>query len=291
VSDYSQAVRLDDLRIAELFVHPVKSCGGIAVGEALLIDTGFEFDRAWMVVDAQGEFLSQREHPKLALVSCKLRASDVVLKAPGMLALHLAMDSAEGECRVRVWSDTVNARDMGELAATWLSTYLGVPARLARFDPDVHRYADEKWCAGVPARTAFSDGFPLLVASTASLAELNRRLQAAGQAAVTMERFRPNIVLEGLQDPHEEDTLDALEIESPDGAVLLKLVKPCSRCSIPDVNPATAEQGRTVGDALQAYRAHPKLGGAIAFGMNAIVVQGEDCRIQRGARVRATLGF
>jgi uncharacterized protein len=282
---------LDSLRVGGLYVHPVKSCGGIAVDEALVIDTGFEFDRAWMVVDAQGEFLSQREHPKLALVSAKLRASDVVLKAPGMLALHLALDSAEGECRVRVWSDTVNARDMGELAAQWFSTYLGMTARLARFDPDVHRYADEAWCAGVPARTAFADGFPLLVASTASLAELNRRLQAAGHAPVTLERFRPNIVLEGLQDPHEEDAIDTLEIDSPDGAVLLKLVKPCSRCSIPDVNPATGETGSAVSQALQAYRSHPKLKGAIAFGMNAIVIQGEDCRIRAGARVQATLGF
>jgi uncharacterized protein len=143
----------------------------------------------------------------------------------------------------------------------------------------------------VRAGTAFADGFPLLVASTASLAELNRRLQAAGHAPVTLERFRPNIVLEGLQDPHEEDAIDTLEIDSPDGAVLLKLVKPCSRCSIPDVNPATGETGSAVSQALQAYRSHPKLKGAIAFGMNAIVIQGEDCRIRAGARVQATLGF
>jgi uncharacterized protein len=282
---------LDRLRISQLFLHPVKSCAGIAVEEALLIDTGFEFDRTWMVVDAQGELLTQREHPKLALVSTKLRASDVLLKAPGMLALHLQLDSAEGDCRVRVWSDTVAARDMGDLAAQWFSSYLGVPARLARFDPAVNRYADEKWCKGVPSRTAFADAFPLLVVSTASLAELNRRLQAAGLAAVTMERFRPNIVIDGLQDAHAEDQLDTLSIESPDGPVMLQLVKPCGRCSIPDVDPATAEQGHAVADALRAYRAHPRIGGALAFGMNAIVIQGEDCRVRNGARVQATFGF
>jgi uncharacterized protein YcbX len=282
---------LDSLRISHLYVHPVKSCAGIAVNEALLLDTGFEFDRTWMAVDAQGDLLTQREHPKLVLVTTKLRASDLVLKAPGMLALHLQLDSAEGDCRVRVWDDVVAARDMGDLAAQWFSTYLGVPARLARFDPAVNRYADPAWCKGVPSRTMFADGFPLLVVSTASLAELNRRLQLAGHAAVTMERFRPNIVLEGIDEAHGEDALDTLAIESPDGPVMLQLVKPCGRCSIPDVVPDTAEQGHAVSDALSAYRAHRRIDGALAFGMNAIVIQGEDCRVTTGSRVRATLGF
>jgi uncharacterized protein YcbX len=282
---------LDHLRISQLFVHPVKSCAGIAVNEALLIDTGFEFDRTWMVVDAQGEFLSQREHPRLALVSTKLRTSDLMLKAPGMLALHLQLDAAEGDCRVRVWDDALAARDMGDLAAQWMTTYLGVPARLARFDPDVNRYADQAWCKGVPSRTAFADGFPLLVVSTASLAELNRRLVVAGQAPVTMERFRPNIVLDGLDEAHAEDQLDTLTIDSPDGPVMLQLVKPCGRCSIPDVDPATAAQGHAVTDVLGAYRAHRRIGGALAFGMNAIVIQGEDCRVTVGSRVQATPGF
>jgi uncharacterized protein len=282
---------LNQLRISQLFIHPVKSCAGIAVDEALLIDTGFEFDRAWMLVDAHGDFVSQRKQPKLALVSTRLRASDVVLRAPGMLALHIAMDSAEDECRVRVWNDTVAARDMGDLAAQWFSNYLGVAVRLARFDPDVNRYADQAWCKGVPSRTAFADGFPLLVTSTASLAELNRRLHDAGQTPVAMARFRPNLVIDGLRDPHEEDALDTLTIESPDGPVMLQLVKPCGRCTIPDVDLATAEQGHAVADALRAYRAHPRIHGALAFGMNAIVIQGEDCRVRAGAHAQATLAF
>jgi uncharacterized protein len=282
---------LNQLRISQLFIHPVKSCAGIAVDEALVIDTGFEFDRSWMVVDGHSDFVSQREHPKLALVSTRVRASDVVLRAPGMVALHIAMDSAEGECRVRVWNDTVAARDMGDLAAQWFSTYLGTSARLARFDPDVNRYADEAWCKGVPSRTTFTDGFPFLVASTASLAELNRRLQAAGQTPVTMERFRPNLVIDGLLDAHEEDALDTLTIESPDGPVMLQLVKPCGRCTVPDVDPATAVQGHAVADALAAYRAHPRIHGRLAFGMNAILIQGEDCRVRAGARAQATLAF
>ena len=281
----------DELLLSSLHLHPVKSCAGIAVDEALLIETGLEFDRAWMVVDAQGEFLTQRELPKMALVKPVLRASDVVLRAPGMLALHLLLDSVEAPCRVTVWNDTVAAYDMGDLAAQWFSDYLGRRVRLARFDPAGRRLCDKQWTGAFEAETAFADGFPLLVTSTASLAELNRRLLAAGHGAVAMQRFRPNLVLDGVADAHGEDFIDELRIESIDGPVLLKLVKPCGRCTIPDVDPANAAQGHSVADTLAAYRAEPRIGGGLAFGMNAIVVSGVEHRLHVGARVTATLNF
>ena len=127
------------LRIAQLFIHPIKSCGGIAVDEAALIDTGFEYDREWMVVDREGEFVSQRELPRMALIRPTLRTSDLLLRAPGMLALHLQLDAVEGPCHVRVWDDAIDAFDMGDLAAQWFSDFLGRPLRLARFDPDSKR--------------------------------------------------------------------------------------------------------------------------------------------------------
>lgn len=280
-----------DLRIASLHVHPVKSCAGVAVQEAWLSDTGLELDRWWVVVDEHGEFVSQRELPRMALIQTRLRHEDVVLRAPGMLALHLQQDRVEAAVRVRVWDDVVPAYDMGDLAAQWFSDFLGRRLRLARMDPDARRLASMRWTGGLQARTAFPDGFPLLVVSTASLAELNRRLAAAGQPAVTMERFRPNIVLEGLPDAHGEDHIDTLTIDSPDGDVVLKLVKPCSRCSVPDVDPATARTGHAVTDALSAYRAEPRLDGALTFGQNAVIVSGVDCRIAAGARVQAAIRF
>ena len=281
----------DELLISSLMVHPVKSCAGIAVDEALLIETGLEHDRAWMVVDGEGEFVSQRELPRMALVRPTLRASDVVLRAPGMLALHLLLDTVEAPCRVRVWGDSVAAYDMGDLAAQWFSDFLGQRVRLARFDPATRRLCDAQWTEPFEAETAFADGFPLLVTSTASLAELNRRLLAGGHDAVAMQRFRPNIVLDGIEDAHGEDFIDELRIESPDGPVLIKLVKPCGRCSIPDVDPATAAQGHAVADTLAAYRAEPRIDGALAFGMNAIVVSGTLHRLRVGARATATLRF
>ena len=104
-------------------MHPIKSCAGIAVDEALLIETGLEFDRAWMVVDERGEFVTQRELPRMALIQPTLRTHDLVLRAPGMLALHLALDAVEAPCRVQVWDDTVAAYDMGDLAAQWFSDF------------------------------------------------------------------------------------------------------------------------------------------------------------------------
>lgn len=280
------------LRISQLFIHPIKSCAGIAVNEAPLIDTGFEYDREWMVVDEHGDLVTQRELPRMALIQPTLRSSDLVLRAPGMLALHLQLDAVEGDCRVRVWDDTVDAFDMGDLAAQWFSDCLGQPSlRLARFDPDVQRLASAQWTGSVAARTAFADQFPLLVLSTASLAELNRRLGAAGDDAVTMQRFRPNVVIDGLADAHGEDFIDTLTVDSPDGPVVLKLVKPCSRCTIPDIDPVTAVPGHSVTDAMSAYRANARIGGALAFGQNAVIVSGVGRRLRVGAAVKTELAF
>ena len=125
--------------IARLFVYPVKSCAGIEVQEAVLTETGLDLDRAWMVVDADGVFVSQRELPRMALVRPQLRLSDMVLRAPGMLALHVSLDEVEQPLQVQVWGDTVQAFDMGKVAAQWFTDFLGRPLRLVRFDPDYRR--------------------------------------------------------------------------------------------------------------------------------------------------------
>ena len=169
-----------EVRIASLYVHPVKSCGGIAVDEALVIETGFEFDRAWAVVDERGVAVTQRELPRMALIQPTLKHIDMVLRAPGMLALHVALDTVEAPVRATAWNDTVKAYDMGDLAAQWFSDFLGPvrggKLRLVRFDPEQRRLANPRWTGPIEAETAFADAYPILVASTAGLAELNRRL-------------------------------------------------------------------------------------------------------------------
>jgi uncharacterized protein YcbX len=276
--------------VASLHVHPVKSCAGISLNESLLIETGLEFDRAWMLVDEAGEFVTQRELPKLALVRPDLRHADMVLRAPGMLAMHIALDAVEAPTRVRVWNDSVAAYDMGALAAQWFSDFTGRKLRMVRFDPEQKRLSSRKWTGDIEAENAFSDGYPVLVASTAGLDALNEKLAARGVAPVTMQRFRPNLVLDGL-DPNGEDFLDEIRFDADDGPIRLKLVKPCARCPIPNVNPETGEPGIEPGDTLATYRADSRLDGAITFGMNAVIVEGFERALRVGMKGRASFAF
>ncbi len=277
--------------IARLFVYPVKSCAGIEVQQALLTETGLDLDRAWMVVDAQGMFLTQRSLPRMALIRPQLKSDELVLRAPGMLALHVAIDAVEAPATVTVWCDTVPAWDMGPVAAQWFSDFLGQPCRLVRFDPEHRRLSSLEWTGGVEVPNQFADGFPLLVTSEASLQDLNVRLAAEGHATVGMERFRPNVVLAGV-DAHDEDRVDMIHVEG-DGTtdVHLQPVKPCARCPIPDIDPATAESHPSVGDTLRTYRQDKRLDGAITFGMNAIVRSGAGQWLRVGQRMAADLWF
>ena len=277
--------------VSGLFVHPVKSCAGVALREARLMDTGLDLDRAWMVVDAEGRFVTQREQPRMALVRPQIKVLEVVLRAPGMLALHLGINEVEKPARVQVWGDALDAWDMGDVAGQWFSDFLGRPGlRLARFDPEVTRLASKQWTGEVEAPIEFADGFPLLVVGEASLAELNQRLAAAGHAAVGIERFRPNIVLAGLQ-AHDEDRLHELRIATAEGEVVLRPVKPCPRCPIPNVDPATGETSPEVLAALSSYRANALLGGAITFGLNCVIVQGAGATLRVGDAVAADWRF
>jgi uncharacterized protein YcbX len=279
-----------DVTLESIHVYPVKSCAGSTPREAVLTETGLDLDRQWVVVDPSGAFVTQRELPRMALVQTTLKTNELVLRAPGMLALHVAVDRVEERTEVEVWGDRVAAYDMGALCAQWFSDFLGRPLRLARFDPEAPRHADRQWTGDVTADNAFQDGFPLLVASAASIDELNRRLAKAGEPAVTLARFRPNLVLGGL-DANGEDHLDEIVFAAAAGPVRLKLVKPCVRCSIPDVDPADGTPGHAVGDALSHYRADPRMGGAITFAMNAVIVEGIDCTLTTGMRGTASYAF
>jgi len=287
--------------ISGLYVYPVKSCAGVAVQDAFLTETGLEFDRAWMVVDNKGEFLTQRELPRMALIQPQIKHYEMVLRAPGMLALHIKLDEVEAPVRVKVWDDEVAAFDMGKIAAQWFSDFLGTTARLVRFDPDHKRISARKWTGDVEALNQFSDGFPVLVISEASLEHFNARLVAAGQASVSMARFRPNIVLASAPgsdalNPHDEDRMDVLHVATEQGTAQLQPVKPCPRCPIPNVDPLTAVKSPEVGDMLQSYRADARVNGAITFGMNAIPLLGSgphsaDHQLKLGQSVKARYQF
>ncbi|WCM92530.1 MOSC N-terminal beta barrel domain-containing protein [Acidovorax sp. NCPPB 2350] len=276
--------------ISRLFVHPVKSCAGIAVQEALLTPTGLELDRAWMVVDAQGEFCTQRTLPRMALVHPQLQAHEMVLRAPGMRALHVALDAAGAPATARVWDDTVPAWDTGDAAAQWFSDFLGQSSRLVRFDPGHRRLSSLRWTGGIEAPNQFADAYPLLVVSEASLRELNGRLAAMGAAAVGVERFRANIVIDGVE-AHDEDRIDLLFIDTDGHAACVQPAKPCIRCPVPDIDPETARSSPEVSTALRAYRQDARVKGAITFGMNAIVREGSGRMLRVGQRISADMRF
>jgi uncharacterized protein YcbX len=280
-------------QIAQLMIFPVKSCAGLRVEQAVLLETGLQWDRNWMVVDAEGHFLTQRACARMALVQPELRPDALVLHAPGMPPLLLGLQ-VDGPVRsVQVWDDRVDARDLGDAAAQWLQQALGLPGlRLVRFDPAVKRACSTKWTQGVPASTQFADGYPVLVTTDSSMEELNRRVAAMDQPAVGMERFRPNVVLAGLP-AHDEDHVGPLEVLAEGGTVAarLELVKPCARCPIPNIDPVTAQSHPAVSDALQAYRQDARVNGAITFGMNAIVTRGAGAVLRVGQAVQAGYTF
>jgi len=266
------------LSLASLHLYPVKSCRGIAVTEATLTAEGLEHDREWMIVTPEGRFVTQREVPRLALIATDLSDDALTLAAPGLGRLVVPLESSGDSRQVTVWGDLCPAFDQGEPAARWLTELLGRPLRLVRFDAAHRRLSDSTWTGGVEAPNRFSDGYPILAISRASLDDLNARLPVP----LPMDRFRPNLVLEGLP-PYGEDALDDLLA----GDVRLRRVKPCTRCAITTTNQATAEvEGDEPLRTLKSYRWDKALRG-VTFGQNLIVVAGAGASLRTGMELRA----
>jgi uncharacterized protein YcbX len=251
--------------LTDLHVYPIKSCRGIARTSARLDPTGLADDRHWMLVRPNGRFITQREYPRMALVATELNESGLTLNAPGMPALAVSRE-ASGESRaVTVWKFDGRGIDCGDEAAAWASQFLETPLRLVMFDVRAPRVCSPEWTGETRAVTEFADGYPILVISRASLAELNSRLPKA----LPMERFRPNVVIDGV-DAYDEDRMHELRA----GPVTLRIVKPCTRCSI-----TTTDQQRGAVDGveplqtLKEYRFDKELRG-VAFGQNVIIVNG-----------------
>jgi uncharacterized protein YcbX len=246
--------------LAELRVHPVKSCRGFAVAEWELDRFGLALDRAFMIVDEErGLFLTQREEPRLALVVPRVDGAALTLSAEGAGAVAVDLARRDGNrIPIEVWRHRGEGVDQGAEAARWLSALLGRSLRLVRIPPDHERRVNPDRVPE-PAFTAYSDGYPLLVLSRESLADLNGRLPAP----LAMERFRPNLVIEGVA-AYAEDGWRRIRV----GQVELEIVKPCDRCGITTVDPQTgARDGREPLRTLNRYR---RRDGAVYFGQNAV---------------------
>ena len=280
--------------IAALSVYPVKSCRGIGLDKARVAARGFVAatpsaevgDREWMIVGPDRCFVTQRNDARIAQIGTRIVIDTLVLSAAGMAPFAVPLESRGGTVReVTVWNSQVPAHDAGDAVAGWLSTLLGADLRLVRFDSTHRRRCNPAYAGDSGAHTAFADGYPLLVIAEASLADLNLRLAAKGAPAVPMNRFRPNLVLAGLE-PYDEDHIDTLVADG----VTMKLVKPCTRCQITTTDQDSGQVGPEPLATLAGYRTNPRLGG-ITFGMNAIVVAGEGRDLSVGDGIEARFAF
>jgi uncharacterized protein len=273
--------------ISELWVYPIKSCQGHALSVATALETGLRHDRCMMVVRADGgEMVSQRGFPQMALIRPTIEEDALTLNAPTMASLTINIDANNGSRMVTVWSDSVSAIDMGDDVSNWFSTALNASVRLVRFDPAEQRLIKKQHNGMPKTQHQFADGYPYLVMSLGSLHALNERLTTSGSQAITSNRFRPNIVIDNV-DEHTEDY--ALALTHSSGASII-LHSPCTRCNVPTIDQVTAipspDQQPTL--ALSAYRFDTEQGGVV-FGMNALISQ--SCQLRVGDRLEVTLKF
>ena len=241
--------------MSELWRFPVKSLRGVRCARLAVGPRGFEHDREWMVVDATLRFLTQRQVTKMALVDVEVDAARVRLAAPGMPDLGIAHEQNGAAIEVRVWSDVCAGVTVGAEADAWLTGFLGRSCRLVRFPQGAMRAVDPAF-AKPDDQVGFADGFPFLLISQASLDDLNDRLAQP----VPMIRFRPNLVVTGTA-PFEEDRWRRIRI----GGLTFRVVKPCSRCIIPTIDPDTAERAREPLQTLKSYRSREN---KVFFGQN-----------------------
>jgi uncharacterized protein YcbX len=262
--------------LAGLYIHPVKSAAGIASDSAVLGPHGLEHDREWMIVDAAGRFITQRDEARLALLAVAIGDGCLQLSNPQGPGPSLPL-AHEGEVReVLVWRSKCAAFDAGEEVAQFLSEWLGRSLRLVRFDARRARWSNHDWTAGRDVPNQFSDGYPLLVLSLASVEDLSARVGKA----LPVERFRANLVLGGVA-PYAEDEASVLAA----GPARFALTKACTRCVITTVDHTRGERdGEEPLRTLKGYRFDQALRGVI-FGRNAYATEGVGTMLRRGMPV------
>lgn len=261
---------MDKIIVSSLSVYPVKSCREVGMTRSHVEAFGLSNDRRWMVVDEKGVMLTQRKIAKMCLIQPEIKEDGLVLNTSGIECLYVEKPLANKITKVKIWTDYCQVYDAGDKAASWLSYVLSTKCRLVYFPDDEFRQVDINY-ANKGDKTAFSDGFPLLLISQGSLDDLNQRLSVP----VTMSRFRPNIVVNGCQ-PFAEDSWRKIRI----GEIDYRVVKPCSRCVIPTINIETAEREKEPIKTLGSYR---KRDNKIFFGQN--VIADENGKIEVGMSV------
>ena len=263
--------------ISDLIIYPIKSLKGIHLSTVDVTNRGLANDRRWMLVDENGTFISQRKHPSLALLKQEIKGNEIHISHSQTGEELLAFSMEEPNTtpfEVTVWDDSCLAKPVAETADKFFSDYLKMPVRLCYMHEDSNRQADQRYAVSEADQVSFADGYPILIISEESLALLNSKVDEP----LSMDRFRPNIVLKGLA-PHEEDTLKEIVING----LTLHGVKPCARCVLTTVNPETAEKGKEPLKTLATYR---KTGSKILFGENFIPASAGQLKVGYAVEVK-----
>lgn len=250
------------LFVQNLYLYPIKSLGGIAVQEAQVEERGFKYDRRWMLVDQSGEFLTQRQHPQLALLQVALSESQLEVFSKGDPSQRIAFDldlASNQELLVSIWGDQVLARVVSAEVSRWFSDFLQMDLDLVVMPESSHRKMDPRYAVQGES-VSFADGMPYVIIGQSSLDELNQRLEVP----VSMDRFRPNLVFSGGQ-AFEEDQFTRIKV----GEVDFQVVKPCARCVLITVNQQTGEKGKEPLATLATYRT---VNNKVYFGQNAVAL-------------------
>jgi uncharacterized protein YcbX len=260
--------------LSGLHVYPVKSCAALSPLLARVERRGLAGDRRWMIVNAEGRFVTGREQPRLTLVRAEPHGDALELSAPGMESIRLCPPADGKRDPVTVWRSAVGACSADAAANAWISRFLDFESRFVFMDAAAVRPVDPRYgCAG--DEVSFADGFPILLIGEGSLAELNRRLRTP----VPMLRFRPNLIVAGAA-PHTEDQWKRIRI----GGVDFDVVKPCTRCVFTTVDPVTGKPDPH-GEPLRTMRTYRSTPDGVCFGQNLIARSTGTVRIGDPVRI------
>ncbi|MFD2261954.1 MOSC domain-containing protein [Lacibacterium aquatile] len=249
------------MRVVDLYRYPVKSLRGYRVEEASIEKVGMAGDRRWLVIDTNGRFLSIRELPKMTTIEAIPHPAGLTLRHADAGELLVEFPKADApRIPVTVWKDSFPAPLAADAASEFLTALLGQPVRLAYFDDPSARPVDQTF-GGPNDHVSFADGYPILITTVGSLAALNGELAAP----LPMTRFRPNIVIDGVE-PWGEDTWREVRI----GDLRARIVKPCARCTIVTHDPVTGERPARLEPLTTLKRIHATDDGRIIFGQNVI---------------------
>ena len=223
------------MKVTALAIYPIKGCQGSSLISSGVELRGLEDDRRWMIVDASGRFITQREVPRLAQIKAETTGDGLVINLPGGAPAKITQPDGSKRATVRVWRSIVDAVVADMTVNESLSNFLERSVKLVFMDRQARRFSNPDW-AGQDAPVSFADGYPILLTSTASLAALNSKIIDQDGDPVSMDRFRPNIVVEGSMD-WEEDRWKVIKI----GDLVFDAVKPCTRCNVPELDQRTGE--------------------------------------------------